>query len=173
MSDVPPTSDPTLSQEELERIDRVCDRFEEAWRSGQRPELKAFVEDLDTPVGKVMLRELLKVELPYRAQRGEQPAAEEYQSLFPGHAGLVAAVFAEAMESLGRSQGTTTPPNSAAVVAEPPPPSESLPVPGYVGRYKVVRRLGGGAYGDVYLASDEAAFVTGAELVIDGGFIAQ
>jgi NAD(P)-dependent dehydrogenase (short-subunit alcohol dehydrogenase family) len=29
------------------------------------------------------------------------------------------------------------------------------------------------AYGALYLASDEAAFVTGAELVIDGGFIAQ
>jgi NAD(P)-dependent dehydrogenase (short-subunit alcohol dehydrogenase family) len=29
------------------------------------------------------------------------------------------------------------------------------------------------AYGVVYLASDEAKFVTGAELVIDGGYTAQ
>ncbi len=39
-----------------------------------------------------------------------------------------------------------------------------------------LRRLGESidvAYGVLYLASDEASFVTGAELVIDGGFIAQ
>ncbi len=43
-------------------------------------------------------------------------------------------------------------------------------------RITPLRRIGDPidvAYGVLFLASDEAAFVTGAELVIDGGFIAQ
>jgi NAD(P)-dependent dehydrogenase (short-subunit alcohol dehydrogenase family) len=43
-------------------------------------------------------------------------------------------------------------------------------------RITPLRRIGDPidvAYGVLFLASDEAAFVTGAELVIDGGFISQ
>ncbi len=38
---------------------------------------------------------------------------------------------------------------------------------GYIGRPLDI------AYGDVYLASDESLFVTGAELTIDGGWTTQ
>ncbi len=39
-----------------------------------------------------------------------------------------------------------------------------------LGRYGTSEDI---AYGVLYLASDEAAFMTGAELVIDGGYTAQ
>lgn len=39
-----------------------------------------------------------------------------------------------------------------------------------IGRYGTSEDI---AYGVLYLASDEANFVTGSELVIDGGYIAQ
>ena len=39
-----------------------------------------------------------------------------------------------------------------------------------LGRYGTSEDI---AYGVLYLASDEAAFITGSELVIDGGYTAQ
>jgi anti-anti-sigma factor len=129
-------------------VDRACDRFEAAWRSDVRPSLADYLEDLETPVGKVLLRELLKVELVYRVQRGEQVMAEEYQALLPDHVNLIAAVIAEAATT------PYTPLPSSSVVDAASPPSESPPNPEYIGRYKVIRRLGGGTYGDVYLAHD-------------------
>jgi len=39
-----------------------------------------------------------------------------------------------------------------------------------LGRYGEPEEI---AYGVIYLASDEAAFITGSELVIDGGWTAQ
>src|SRR5262249_54461295 len=132
--------------------------FEEAWLTGERPDLHAFLEGTDTPFGRVLFHELLKVELAYRAERGEQPTEEEYQALFPDYANLIAAAFAQARDQLCHSEGSTTPPrrppNSSVVEPAPVAPSESPPVPEHMGRYKVVRRLGGGTYGDVYLADD-------------------
>lgn len=45
--------------------------------------------------------------------------------------------------------------------------SEKIPLPPHIGEPKDI------AYGVLYLASDESKFVTGQELVIDGGFTAQ
>jgi serine/threonine protein kinase len=135
-------------------VDQVCDEFEDAWKQGRPPELGYFAQDLDTPVGKALLRELLKLDLAYRLQRREPPKAEEYEAIFPDHATLIAAVFAEAANPRRPSEQPTTPPSSSAIEPDAACPSQPPPVPGSIGRYKVIRRLGGGTYGDVYLAHD-------------------
>src|SRR5215471_13520539 len=94
--DIPATAEWQLPPDEWARVDRACDRFEKAWQAGQPPVLTAIVEDVDSPAGQILLCELLKIELAYRARRGEQPTQEEYQAIFPKHANLIAAVFGPA-----------------------------------------------------------------------------
>ena len=55
----------------VQRVDEVCDRFEVAWKAGQRPHLEEYLGDTPEPGRLVLLRELLVVELHYRRRRGE------------------------------------------------------------------------------------------------------
>src|SRR5262245_55591862 len=83
----------------LQRIDRACTRFKQAWRSGPRPDLRDYLAGTgDARVA--LLGELLKVELECRPKRGEQPAAEEYRQRFPDDEGPITAAF----EDIRRAQ---------------------------------------------------------------------
>src|SRR6516162_8230214 len=76
----------------LQRIDRACTCFEQAWRSGPRPDLRDYLAGTGDE-RTALFCELLKVELECRLQRGEQPAAAEYRQCFPEDEGPIAAAF--------------------------------------------------------------------------------
>ena len=59
-------------------IDRLCDEFEQSWKSGAAPEICAFVERISTTARLALLGQLLPVDLEYRLQRGEMPKADDY-----------------------------------------------------------------------------------------------
>ena len=84
-------------------VDGICDRFEEAWKTGLRPVLEDHLAEVPEPIRPVLLRELLAVEIPYRRRAGETPTRSEYQARFPEHAATLAAILEEtsvgAMES--------------------------------------------------------------------------
>ena len=134
----------TLPFDALERIDRACTRFEQAWRSGPRPDLGDYLAGTGDERS-ALFRELLKVELECRLKRGEQPAAEEYRRRFPEEGGPVAAVFEDLRreQALGDSAGDAprtrllaAAPFSGAAAAPPAPLPDSL------ARYRVERGLG-------------------------------
>jgi serine/threonine protein kinase len=147
-----------------ERVDEACDRFEGAWRAGQRPRIEEYLAAAPEPERPELLRQLLALEVELRSEEGENPTPEEYQRRFPGHAELIEAVFAQASrDGSGRTsdsrEGATTPhrppaPQAAGDAGPPPPSGSPPPVPDSISRYRVVRRLGAGAFGDVYLAHD-------------------
>ena len=63
--------------------DAVCDRFEAAWKKGQRPSIEQYLAEGGPTERATLLKELLLLELEYRTRQGERPAAAEYRRRFP------------------------------------------------------------------------------------------
>jgi serine/threonine-protein kinase len=92
----------------LERIDRACDRFEAAWKEGQRPRIEDYLGEIGEPHRAALLRELLAAELEARRHLGERLDAGEYRGRFPGADATIEDAFviledAEVTEPAGNS----------------------------------------------------------------------
>jgi hypothetical protein len=84
-------------------IDRIATPFDRAWRAdvreggiGQRPRIEDCLAGVPSIRRPLLLEELMRIELEWRREAGEAPTAEEYRSRFPGHAGTIERLFAEA-----------------------------------------------------------------------------
>jgi serine/threonine protein kinase/Flp pilus assembly protein TadD len=84
-----------LPYEAYNRIDRLCDRFEQAWASSERPRLEEFLQGVDGLERTVLLQELLRLELQYRARRGERAYPEEYLARLLHENDLMLQIFRE------------------------------------------------------------------------------
>ena len=73
----PTPRDETASPTELLEINRICDRFEAAWRAGGRPALESHLGLAHEPYRSALLRELLATELECRRAAGERPTPAE------------------------------------------------------------------------------------------------
>ncbi|MGO9919845.1 MAG: hypothetical protein ACLQIB_34775 [Isosphaeraceae bacterium] len=80
------------------RIDQACDRFEAAWRVGERPRIEDWLASGKAASERAaLLRELLMVELCWRERNGERPDRHEYLGRFgaPADVAGIMEVFGE------------------------------------------------------------------------------
>ena len=132
-----------LSAEDALEVDRLCDEFESAWKSGRRPSLKDWLSRVSQSRNQeYLLREMLFVDRWYRSQSGETPIPSDYP-----------AKFREQFDSIFRDVFET---QLLDAKKERATADESRPmdIPAKIGRYRVERFLGKGSFGLVLLARD-------------------
>jgi serine/threonine protein kinase len=152
MSDHPFPSSDVLPPSGLRRVDELCERFEAAWRAGQRPRMEDYLGDVPEPERSELLRELLSLELACRRQKGEPPTPDEYRQRFPEQAELVHAAFGE---PLGHRSGESDSAHSSMSTGPELQAVGEAECPARLGRYRVTGTLGRGGFGVVYRGCDD------------------
>jgi serine/threonine protein kinase len=74
---------PSALSGDVMALERIIDRFEEAWQQGLVPEVMDFLPGADHACSPSLLIELVHVDLEYRVKSGRSAHAEDYLRRFP------------------------------------------------------------------------------------------
>lgn len=124
-----------------DRIDVICDAFEEAWLAGARPEFDMFLSQGLEVDREALFTELVLLDVDYRTRAGERPTKSDYLANYPK--------FAQAIETLALGRQLE---DDTLTLGEGTSP---LVAAGrFIGRFELRERIGAGASGEVWKADD-------------------
>lgn len=92
---------------ECYELDALCDRFELAFVENPATRIEQFAVGLPQPQQRLIVRELVQLEIEQRRTRGESPVPDEYATRFPQWAEEIRALAQHTIEDLERSRIAT------------------------------------------------------------------
>ncbi|MEX1096270.1 MAG: serine/threonine-protein kinase [Planctomycetales bacterium] len=137
----------------VNRIDIVCDEFEQRFRSGDPPTIEAFLAEAAAGDRPRLLKELLALELDLRMRIGEHPATADYVARFPAARATIDRLFAELNASANTFRNTAAGQVTAVPATSTPrvPSNAEKPLKG-LDDFDLQKELGRGGMGIVYQA---------------------
>ncbi len=133
-----------------EIIDRLADDFDSAWAAGRRPALADWLAQIAASQSVRLLEVLIPIDIEYRIRAGEPVVAADYLKFGTQFELLVLA----ALTNMNKAPGATGELiKNALGGTRHGIGSRHLGSGGHVGNYRLVRQLGQGAMGVVWLAT--------------------
>ena len=138
-------------------IDKVADEFDAAWQSASQqsaaepPRIAEFLGDSSGASRSKLVRELVAIDQEYRGKSGRPWSWQDYVAEFPE---LAVDPPTDSDDSQTTKEMVVKPPGNPRPPAAAPADRAEDKTPEKIGKYKVLRKLGGGGQATAYLAFD-------------------